>query len=172
MDPSNCNYACCADGSVACGGFWFLSVYAANATNNSGFAPTQTPSVTSNNKFAPTQTPSFTNHSGNNPNNATNYGSNDSQPNKNIALGTGIGIGVLGVILSAILVIIKRSKKGHNPEQSAFQQSSEMSSTRSLYEVAGHNPEQNAFQQLNEMSSNRSLYEVAASTLSQPAKTE
>ena len=156
VGASNCNYACCADGSVACGGFWFISVYAANATNNSGIAPTQTPSVTNNNTFAPTQTPRVTNNSGNKPNNATNYGSNDSQTSKNIALGTGIGIGVLGVILTAMLVIMKRLKKGHNP-----QQSSEMSSTRSLYEVAGHNPEQNAFQQSSEMPSTRSLYEVA-----------
>ena len=160
VDSSNCNYACCADGSVACGGFWFIGVYAANAANNSGVAPTQTPSATNN--------------SGNNSNNATNHGSNDSQTSKNIALGTGIGISVLGVILSAILVIMKRSKWGHNPKQNELSSTrslyevaghnykqNELSSARSLYEVAGHNPEQNASQQSSEMSTTRSLYEVA-----------
>lgn len=118
-DPSSCNYACCADSSVACGGVWYIDIYASNVTNNSRLAPTQTPSVT--------------NDSGNNSNNATNHGNDNSQKSNNIALGTGIGIGVPGVILSAVLVIMKFSKRRHNPEQDAFQQSSETSSSRSLY---------------------------------------
>lgn len=119
VDPSNCIYTCCADSSVACGGFWYIGIYRSNETNNSGLAPTQTPNVP--------------NPSGNNSNNATNHGSDNSQTSNNIALGTGIGIGVPGVILSAVLVIMKISKRRHNPEQDAFQQSSETSSTRSLY---------------------------------------
>ena len=119
VDPSNCNYACCADSSVACGGCWYSGIYKSNETNNSGLAPTQTPNVP--------------NHSGNNSTNATSYGSDNSQTSNNIALGTGIGIGVPGVILSAVLVIMKISKRRHNPEQNASQQSSETSSTRSLY---------------------------------------
>ena len=104
-DQSNCNFACCGDSSVACGGHWLLSVYDRTVTNGSGT----------------------------NSNNATNQGNDNSQKSNNIALGTGIGIGVPGVILSAVLVIMKFSKRRHNPEQDAFQQSSETSSSRSLY---------------------------------------
>ena len=108
--PSNSNYACCADGSMACGGCWFISVYAANATNNSG----------------------------NNSNNATNYSSGNSQTSNKIDLGTGIGIGVPGVILSTVLVMMKFSKRRHNPEQNPFQQWSETSS------IATSTPSQSA----------------------------
>ena len=118
VDPSNCNYACCADSSVACGGCWYSSIYRSNETNNGELAPTQTPNVP--------------NHSGNNSTNATSYGSDNSQTSNNIALGTGIGIGVPGVVLSAVLVIMKFSKRRHIPEQNGFRQSSETSSTPSL----------------------------------------
>ena len=107
--PSNCNYACCADGSVACGGCWFISVYASNATNNSGNIPimplTIAVATTRRNK---------------------------------IALGTGIGIGVPEVILSTVLVMMKFSKRRHNPEQNPFQQWSETSS------IAASTPSQSA----------------------------
>lgn len=135
VDPSNCDMACCADNSVACGGNWFIGIYASNATNNSALAPTQTPSVTSysgNNSNA-TNYGSEISHTNNNSNIATSHGSDTSQTSNNIALGTGIGIGVPGVILSAVLVMMKLSRKCPNPEQNAFQQSSEISSTRNLY---------------------------------------
>ena len=136
VDPSVCNYACCADSSVARGGDWVIGIYASNATNNSVLAPTQTPSVTNysgNNSNIATSYGSDASPTNNTSNNATIYGSDKSQTSNNIVLGTGIGIGVPGVILSAVLVIMKLSKKDHNPEQNAFQQSSEISSTRNLY---------------------------------------
>ena len=60
-----------------------ICIHRSNETNNGGLAPTQTPNVP--------------NHSDNN---FTVYGSDNSQTSNNIALGTGIGIGIPGVILT------------------------------------------------------------------------
>ena len=131
-DQSNCNYACCADSSVACGGSWFISVYEAIEPS-----PTQTANATNDSGSSPTQTPNVTADVGNHSNNATNSGDtindggNNAQTSNNITLGTAIGIGVPGIILSAVLVKMKFSKRGRNPRQGAFQPSSKASSIRS-----------------------------------------
>ncbi len=121
-DQSNCNYACCADSSVACGGVNFIGVYearpsptqTANATDNSGPSPTQTPNVNDN---SGNHSNNATQHGGNNSSNTINDGGNNSQTNNNITLGTAIGIGVPGLILSAVLVKMKFSRRGRNPRQ-------------------------------------------------------
>ena len=136
-DQSNCNYACCADSSVACGGFDFIGIYeaigplptqAANATDNIGPSPMQTPTVT-NNSGNPSD--NATQDGGKNSSNTINDGGNNSQTSNNIALGTGIGIGVPGLILSAVLVKMKFSKRGRNPRQGTCQPSTKASSIRS-----------------------------------------
>ncbi len=136
-DQYNCNYACCADSSVACGGFWFISVYEAIEPS-----PTQTANATNDSGPSSTQTPNVTAYSGNHSNNATHDGSNNSsstindggnnpQTSNNITLGTAIGIGVPGVILSAVLVKMKFSKRARNTRQGVFQPSAKAFSIRS-----------------------------------------
>lgn len=179
-DQSNCNYACCADSSVACGGPDFIMVYEASysltqianattcsgpsatqtatTTNNGGPSSTQTATATNNNGPSPTQTatatnksglssiqsPNITDNSGNHPNSATSDdsntssnkisdGSSNSQTSNNITLGTSIGIGVPGLILSALLVKWKFSKRSRNPRQGTSQTSPKASSTHSRY---------------------------------------
>ena len=137
-DQSNCNYACCADSSVACGGVYFIGVYearpsptqTANATDNSGPSPTQSPSVNDN---SGNHSNNATQDGGNNSSNTINDGGNNSQTNNNITLGTALGIGVPGLILSAVLVKMKFSKRGRNPRQGTCQPSTKASSIRSGY---------------------------------------
>ena len=137
-DPSNCNYACCADSSVSCGGVGFINVY------NAKPSPTQTANATDNNGPSPTQSPNVNNYSGNHSNNSTqdggnnssntiNNGGNNSQTSNNITLGTSLGIGVPGLILSAVLVKMKFSRRGRNPRQGNCQPSTKASSIRSGY---------------------------------------
>ena len=178
VDQSNCNYACCADSSVACGGADFIMVYeasysltqtanatnsghsstqtanatnsghsstqTANTTNSSGPSPTQTANSTNNNGSSPMQVPNVINYSGNHSNNATsgdsntssnkiNDGGSNSQTSNNVTLGTSIGIGVPGLILSALLVKWKFSNRSCNPMQGTSQPSPKASSTRSHY---------------------------------------
>lgn len=136
-DQSNCNYACCADGSMACGGFWFTSVYeaigssppqTANATDNSGPSPTQNPNATD---YSGNHSNNATQDDGNNSNNTTNNGGKNSQTSNNITLGTAIGIGIPGLILSAVLVKMKLSKGRRNSRQGTCQPSTKASSIRS-----------------------------------------
>ena len=137
-DQSNCNYACCADSSVACGGAWFISIYearpspsqTANATDNSGPSPMQTPNVTD---YSGNHSNNATQNGGNNSSNTTNDGGNNSQTSNNITLGTSIGIGVPGLILSAVLVKMKFSKRGRNPRQVTSRPSTKASSIHSRY---------------------------------------
>ena len=137
-DQSNCNYACCADSSVACGGVYFIMVYEMRSS------PTQTPNVTDDSGASPTQSPNVNNNSGNPSDNATQEGGNNSsnkindggsnsQTSNNITLGTSIGIGVPGLILSALLVKWKFSKRNRNPRQGTSQTSPKASSTHSRY---------------------------------------
>ncbi|KAK0507321.1 hypothetical protein JMJ35_010359 [Cladonia borealis] len=138
-DQSNCNYACCADSSsVACGGDGFIGVYEARPS------PTQTANSTNNSGSSPMQVPNVTNYSGNHSNNATYDGDNSSSDTSNdggsnyqtsnkITLGTSIGIGVPGLILSALLVKMKFSKRGRNPRQGTSQPSPKASSTHGRY---------------------------------------
>ena len=165
-DQSNCNYACCADSSVACGGDDFIMVYeasysltqtanasnnserssmqTANATSSSGPSPTQNANQTNNSGSSPIQVPHVTNYSSNHSNNATyddsnsssdttDDGGSNSRTSNNIALGTSIGIGVPGLILSALLVKMKFLRRGRNPRQGTSQPSTKASSIHSRY---------------------------------------
>ena len=120
------------------------SMQTATATNNSGPSPTQTANSTNNSGPSSTQVPNVTNYSGNHSNNATydggngsskmiNDGGSNSKTSNNITLGTSIGIGVPGLILSAVLVKLKLSKRGRNPRQVTSQPSTKASSIHSRY---------------------------------------
>ena len=115
----------------------------ASSTNNSGPSSMQTATATNNSGPSPMQTPNVTNNSGNAPNNATydssnsssdptNDGGSNSRTSNNIALGTSIGIGVPGLILSALLVKMK-CLRDRNRRQGTSQPSTKASSIHSRY---------------------------------------
>ena len=120
------------------------STQTATATNNSGPSPTRTSNSTNNSRPSSMQTPNVTNNSGNRPHNATydggnsssdttNDGGSNSQTSNNITLGTSIGIGVPGLILSALLVKWRFLKRGRNPRQITSEPSTKAASIHSRY---------------------------------------
>lgn len=96
-DPSSCDYACCADSSVSCGGFNHISIYEA-------IRPPPTPStnatIVDGNSF---ETSSKAR--------ATSDGGGKISLSDKIALGTGVAFGVPMFILAAVTLGMKLFNK-------------------------------------------------------------
>lgn len=95
-EEADCNYACCPDVLISCGGVWYINVYEAISA-----MPTQSASATSDEGAALKPTPSSS---------LANSSSDNSNTSDNIQLGVGIGIGIPTLIATIVAIIAMRRR--------------------------------------------------------------
>lgn len=96
---THCNYTCCADRKISCGGAEFINVYEAIDSS-----PSQSVITTS-----PSPTPASSAGSGKQSNGLNQDG--NSNASNNIALGVGLGFGIPGLIIAAVTLVLKCSRR-------------------------------------------------------------
>ena len=95
-----CNYTCCADRTISCGGLWYLNIYEAIEPS-----PTLSTTVTS-----PSPTQASSAGSGGQ-SDGVNQGNGNSNASNKISLGVGLGFGVPMFVLAAVTLGLKCSSR-------------------------------------------------------------